>query len=171
MAIEDLNDPSRGVSANVGTLRGGVAVNVLAPTCTMEFEVRHAVDVDPDEVLADLLARVVAVDARLSAFGGHATTEEFIRYPALATDPEIKAVASVKALVGRGEPGPVGFGTEAGLYSDRLATPAVIVGPGDIADAHRPDEHVAPDQLDRCIDVLRRTVDSFCINPETGGTP
>ena len=160
VAIEDLNDPSRGVSANVGTLRGGVAVNVLAPTCTMEFEVRHSVDVDPDEVLADL-----------SAFGGHATTEEFIRYPALATDPEIKAVASVKALVGRGEPGPVGFGTEAGLYSDRLATPAVIVGPGDIADAHRPDEHVAPDQLDRCIDVLRRTVDSFCINPETGGTP
>ena len=171
VAIEDLNDPSRGVSANVGTLRGGVAVNVLAPTCTMEFEVRHSVDVDPDEVLADLLARVVAVDARLSAFGGHATTEELIRYPALATDPEIKAVASVKALVGRGEPGPVGFGTEAGLYSDRLATPAVIVGPGDIADAHRPDEHVAPDQLDRCIDVLRRTVDSFCINPETGGTP
>ena len=171
VAIEDLNDPSRGVSANVGTLRGGVAVNVLAPTCTMEFEVRHSVDVDPDEVLADLLARVVAVDARLSAFGGHATTEELIRYPALATDPEIKAVASVKALVGRGEPGPVGFGTEAGLYSDRLATPAVIVGPGDIADAHRPDEYVAPDQLDRCIDVLRRTVDSFCINPETGGTP
>ena len=59
VAIEDLNDPSRGVSANVGTLRGGVAVNVLAPTCTMEFEVRHSVDVDPDEVLADLLARVV----------------------------------------------------------------------------------------------------------------
>ncbi|GIT00206.1 MAG: hypothetical protein CM1200mP26_19180 [Acidimicrobiales bacterium] len=61
-------------------------------------------------------------------------------------------------LVGCGAPGPVGFGTEGGLYSDRLGVPSVIVGPGDIADAHRPNETVAPDQLEQCGDVLRRTI-------------
>jgi len=65
-------------------------------------------------------------------------------------------------LVDYGPPGPVGFGTEAGLFHDRLGVPAVIVGPGDIADAHRPDESIDPDQLMRCGDVLHRTIDRFC---------
>jgi acetylornithine deacetylase len=66
----------------------------------------------------------------------------------------------------------VAFGTEAGLYADRLGVPSVIVGPGDIADAHRPNETVAPDQLERCGDVLRRTIHSFCSDdgPAVAGT-
>ena len=87
-------------------------------------------------------------------------------YPALATDPTLAAVVALRALVGPDEPGSVGFGTEAGLYADRLGVPAVILGPGDIADAHRPDEFVDPAQLDRCSDVLRRTVDRFCTESE-----
>jgi acetylornithine deacetylase len=164
--IHGLNDPSHGISANVGTLHGGVAVNVLAPTCTMEFEVRHTADTDPDAVLADVLAEVAAVNARLVAVGGHATSLAYIRYPALDTDPALAPVVALGKLVDRGAPGPVGFGTEAGLYADRLGVPAVILGPGDIADAHRPDEFVDPAQLDRCSDVLRRTVDRFCTESE-----
>ena len=164
--IHGLNDPSHGISANVGTLHGGVAVNVLAPTCTMEFEVRHTADTDPDAVLADVLAEVAAVNARLVAVGGHATSLAYIRYPALDTDPALAPVVALGKLVGRGAPGPVGFGTEAGLYADRLGVPAVILGPGDIADAHRPDEFVDPAQLDRCSDVLRRIVDRFCTESE-----
>ena len=164
--IHGLNDSSHGISANVGTLHGGVAVNVLAPTCTMEFEVRHTADTDPDAVLADVLAEVAAVNARLVAVGGHATSLAYIRYPALDTDPALAPVVALGKLVGRGAPGPVGFGTEAGLYADRLGVPAVILGPGDIADAHRPDEFVDPAQLDRCSDVLRRTVDRFCTESE-----
>ena len=78
------------------------------------------------------------------------------------TDPALAPVATMVDLVGCGAPGPVGFGTEAGLYTDRLGVPSVIVGPGDIADAHRPDEYVAPDQLERCGDLLRRTIHQFC---------
>ena len=164
--IHAVNDPSRGVSANVGTIHGGVALNVLAPSCTMDFEVRHGADVDPDDLLVGVLAEVQVVHARLAAVGGHATCEAIIGYPALATDPTLDAVVALGALVGAGQPGSVGFGTEAGLYADRLGVPAVILGPGDIADAHRPDEFVDPAQLDRCSDVLRRTVDRFCTESE-----
>jgi acetylornithine deacetylase len=144
-----------------------VAVNVLAPSCAMEFEVRHGADVDPDDLLVDVMAEVDAVHARLAAVGGPATCGAVIRYPALATDPTLDVVAALEALVGSGAPGTVGFGTEAGLYADRLGVPAVILGPGDIADAHRPDEFVEPTQLGRCTDVLHRTISRFCSDPDT----
>ena len=160
--VHGLNDAERGISANVGSIHGGVAVNVLAPSCTLEFEVRHGSHIDPDEVLAEVLAAVAAADRRLATVGGHATSEAFIGYPGLDTDPTLAPVATMVDLVGCGAPGPVGFGTEAGLYADRLGVPSVIVGPGDIADAHRPDEYVAPDQLERCSDVLHRTIRQFC---------
>tara|TARA_B100000686_G_scaffold214813_1_gene221748 strand:- start:35 stop:901 length:867 start_codon:yes stop_codon:yes gene_type:complete len=160
--VQGLNDPDRGISANVGSIHGGVAVNVLSPSCTLEFEVRHQADTDPDEVLAGVLEAVAEADRRLSAVGGHVTMESFIDYPGLETDPSLAPVAVMVDLVGSGAPGPVGFGTEGGLYSDRLGVPSVIVGPGDIADAHRPNETVAPDQLEQCGDVLRRTIHRFC---------
>ena len=160
--VQGLNDPDRGISANVGSIHGGVAVNVLSPSCTLEFEVRHQADTDPDEVLAGVLEAVAEADRRLSAVGGHVTMESFIDYPGLETDPSLAPVAAMVDLVGCGAPGPVGFGTEGGLYSDRLGVPSVIVGPGDIADAHRPNETVAPDQLEQCGDVLRRTIHRFC---------
>ena len=165
--IHGINDLGRGSSAYVGTIHGGVAVNVLAPSCAMEFEVRHGADVDPDDLLVDVMAEVDAVHARLAAVGGHATCGAVIRYPALATDPTLDVVAALEALVGSGAPGTVGFGTEAGLYADRLGVPAVILGPGDIADAHRPDEFVEPAQLGRCTDVLHRTISRFCSDPDT----
>ncbi|MCP4851288.1 MAG: M20/M25/M40 family metallo-hydrolase [Actinomycetia bacterium] len=160
--VQGLNDSDRGISANVGSIHGGVAVNVLAPSCTLEFEVRHRADTDPDEVLAGVLDAVADADRRLSAVGGRATSELFIGYPGLDTDPSLAPVVAMADLVGCGAPGTVAFGTEAGLYADRLGVPSVIVGPGDIADAHRPNETVAPDQLERCGDVLRRTIHRFC---------
>ncbi len=160
--VQGLNDSDRGISANVGSIHGGVAVNVLAPSCTLEFEVRHRADTDPDEVLAGVLDAVAAAARRLSAVGGRATSELFIGYPGLDTDPSLAPVVAMADLVGCGAPGTVAFGTEAGLYADRLGVPSVIVGPGDIADAHRPNETVAPDQLERCGDVLRRTIHRFC---------
>ena len=160
--VHGLNDSDRGISANVGSIHGGVAVNVLAPSCTLEFEVRHRADTDPDQVLAGVLEAVAEADRRLSAVGGHAISESFIGYPGLETDPSLAPVAAMVDLAGCGEPDSVGFGTEAGLYSDRLGVPTVIVGPGDIADAHRPNETVTPDQLEQCGDLLRRTIRRFC---------
>ncbi len=160
--IQGLNDPDRGISANVGSIHGGVAVNVLSPSCTLEFELRHRADTDPDELLVGVLEAVAEADRRLSAVGGHVTVESFIDYPGLETDPSLAPVVAMVDLVGCGAPGPVGFGTEAGLYSERLGVPSVIVGPGEIADAHRPNETVAPDQLEQCGDVLRRAIHRFC---------
>ena len=53
-------------------------------------------------------------------------------------------------LTGNRERIKVGFGTEGGLFSGRLGIPTVVCGPGSIDQAHKPDEFVATDQLQRC---------------------
>ncbi len=162
---------SDGISANVGSVHGGLALNVLAPDCTLEFELRHGAGVDPEGVLAGFWQEVASARARLEGFDGYIETEQILSYPALATDPSLDAVTSLEVLVGSGEPLPVSFGCEAGLYADRLGMPAVIVGPGDIADAHKPNEYVEPAQLERCVEVLHETIRVFCPGADPEETP
>jgi len=165
--IGALNSSGAGISANVGTIHGGVAVNVLAPECSFDFELRFEAGVDPTEVLAGFWKAADDHDEQLTAVGGKVASEQVMGYPALAADPGSKGVAALERLVGTGPPGPVEFGCEAGLYAERLASPAVIVGPGDIADAHRPDEFVEPEQLDRCVEVLHHTIRAFCLDADS----
>jgi len=51
--------------------------------------------------------------------------------------------------------GKVSYGTEAGLFQ-QMGVPTVILGPGDIAEAHRPNEFVALDQLAKCESFVKR---------------
>jgi acetylornithine deacetylase len=44
--------------------------------------------------------------------------------------------------------------------------PAIVCGPGDIAQAHRPDEYVAVEQLDKCETFLRGMIRNQQSNPK-----
>jgi acetylornithine deacetylase len=48
----------------------------------------------------------------------------------------------------------VAFGTEGGLFSERLGIPTVICGPGSMSQGHKPDEWVSVEQLERCQAML-----------------
>ena len=52
------------------------------------------------------------------------------------------------------------FGTEASLFH-RAGMPAIICGPGHIAQAHQPDEWVALEQIACCEAFMRRLVDKL----------
>ena len=66
-----------------------------------------------------------------------------------------------KACNGTHDYGKVSFGTEASLF-DGAAMPAIICGPGHIAQAHQPNEWVAVEQLARCESFMRRLADRVC---------
>ena len=72
----------------------------------------------------------------------------------------LSSFACCAALLAEPEPIRVAFGTEAGCFAAR-GVPALVCGPGDIAVAHKPDEWIALDQLDRCDTFLRRLVRSL----------
>lgn len=151
-----------GASTNVGTLHAGAAVNVLAASAELSFECRHRRSCDPDEVLAGVWAQVEAARAALAGLEGAVEVACDARYPALDTPEDHPEVRFLSEAIGRDRAGHLGFGCEAGLYAESLSVPAVVFGPGDIGDAHRPDEYVTRDQLAGACTALTDIVGAYC---------
>ncbi|HSO79588.1 MAG TPA: M20/M25/M40 family metallo-hydrolase, partial [Chromatiaceae bacterium] len=56
----------------------------------------------------------------------------------------------------------VSFGTEAPFF-DRLGMQTLVLGPGDIARAHQPDEYLALERIPPTLDLLRALIRRFCL--------
>ena len=54
------------------------------------------------------------------------------------------------------------FGTEAGLFQHVAGIPTVVIGPGSIEQAHKPDEWIALEQLAACAAFVDRLVRRCC---------
>lgn len=158
-----------GYSTNVGTIKGGVAVNVLAPHCELDFECRHQVDYSPDDLLRPVFATIDQWANQLREIGGDITTSDVVAYPALATSRDEPAVDRLHGALDAPAYGQVSFGCEAGLYAQALPAPAVIYGPGNIADAHRPDEYVVAGDLVVAADRIASVVTEFCTSTNGQG--
>ena len=78
-------------------------------------------------------------------------------FPGLETAADSEVAELAKQLTGDNAVAKVSFGTEAGLYHES-GIPAVVCGPGSIAQAHKPDEFVALDQLAKCESFFRRLI-------------
>lgn len=146
---------------HAGKIAGGVQVNVVAHTCTVEMEIRFLAGDDPDARIADLRAAAETIIGTLRpAFPEAAiVVERLWDYPGLATDPGADVVAFIQSLTGGSTTMKVPFGTEGGLFSTRLGLPTVICGPGSMAQGHTPDEYIEISQLDLCDAMLARLVE------------
>jgi acetylornithine deacetylase len=153
------------ITVNVGTIAGGTALNVIAERCMLSFELRHAPERNPDDALAPVLDVIEHERRVLADIGGGIDMVEVTRYPGLATDADHPLVKVVERIADGGPCQPIGFGTEGGLYAGSLGVPVIICGPGDIAVAHRPDEYVSIEQLDRCQRFVRTLIEHLCIEP------
>jgi acetylornithine deacetylase len=85
-------------------------------------------------------------------------TEQHIHAPGLAPDPGSLPERLAMRLAGRNAARAVSFATEAGLFQGHGA-PAIVCGPGHIAQAHQPDEYVEISQLDACEAFMRRLLE------------
>lgn len=135
---------------HVGKIGGGVALNIVPNRCELEFEVRNLAEDDPDAILADLAARAERIVAATGEAEAAIRFEPFMEYPGLGTAPDAAVVDFVKSLTGANGAIKVAFGTEGGLFAERLGTPTVVCGPGSMAQGHKPDEFVTREQLAAC---------------------
>ena len=146
---------------HVGKMQGGVQVNIVPNSCTLDFEIRNLAGDDP-QVLIDLL-RVEAdrITGPLKAAFPEAaiTIDRLWDYPGLGTPTSAPVVQFVKSLTGANGTMKVAFGTEGGLFSTRLGIPTVICGPGSIDQAHQPDEYVDISQMQRGAQFMRRLIE------------
>ena len=82
--------------------------------------------------------------------------------PPLRADPGSPAERLVRYLTGANATHTVAFVAEASQFQQH-GIPAVICGPGDIAQAHQPDEWIAEEELASCAAFLDRLQD-WCVS-------
>lgn len=146
---------------HVGRMAGGTALNIVPNRCEVEFEIRNIAEDDSGAIVAGLREDAARIRAAARAVAGEADVRVEVEnsYPGLGTPPDAAAVAFVKSLTGANGTCKVAFGTEGGLYAERLGVPVVVCGPGSMAQGHRPDEYVAETELARCDAMLDALLD------------
>ncbi len=139
---------------HAGRIAGGVALNIVPNHAELDFEIRNLAEDDPAAILAAIRADAARIVAETGDSDAAIEISETFAYPGLATPPDSQVVAFVKSLTGSNAMIKVAFGTEGGLFAERLAIPTVVCGPGSMAQGHKPDEFVAVEQIERCDAML-----------------
>ncbi|MEX1198027.1 MAG: acetylornithine deacetylase [Pseudohongiellaceae bacterium] len=148
---------------NLGCIHGGDNPNRICGHCDLEFDVRLIPGMDPDTVRDLIRSRVMPIAER------HEVDFELVPlFPGIApfkTAAEGDLVRTAERLTGH-QAESVAFGTEAPLLQ-QIGMETIVLGPGDIAQAHQPDEYLALDRVQPCVDLLRRLIGHYCLTPGT----
>ena len=151
-------DPSY-TTLNVGLIRGGTAKNVIAGECRFTLEWRPVPSQTSKHVL-DLVEAAIHTEKEVNPeFEAEVNLERLDSGFETALDSEI--VTLMRELTGK-TPGTVAFGTEAAQMT-LLGSEAVVIGPGNIREAHRTGEFVPINELERCVEILRTAVSRLCL--------
>ena len=143
----------KGLRFNVGSVTGGIKNNIIAPSARLTFGMRVLPGQVPDTLLAKL--RSLAPEDHISSW------DIAMADPALPAgdNPEqaMRISTSLAETWGLPLSETVEFWTEASLFS-AAGIPALVYGPGDIAQAHTADEWVTVDQLAEYVQQIFRMV-------------
>lgn len=143
---------------NTGGLHGGVAHNVIPGKARVDWEMRPVQSSDADFVKNDLsrfCAQTLLPAMQKIHPAASIHTEALGEVAGLEPMPKNAIRDLVAELTGANGTDLVPFGTEAGLFQ-AIGMDVIVCGPGSIAQAHKPDEFVAIDQLEHCLNMLER---------------
>lgn len=139
---------------NVGLIRGGTAKNVLAGECRFTLEWRP-IPTQSSGYLLNLFKTAIQEETQRDP--GFACEVDANRTDSgFETSTESPLIKLMEELTGN-ESATVAFGTEAAQMM-LLGSEAVVIGPGDIREAHRTGEFVPVAELERCAEILRESV-------------
>jgi acetylornithine deacetylase len=143
---------------NVGTINGGQAVNIVPDRCEIMWECRVLPGTDAATVEADFRRfadEEVLPSLRVRAPDASITTEVLADIPALDPAGNESAATLVGSLAGLDQLASVSYATD-GAAIQLAGLPTVVVGPGSMAQGHRPDEYVEIEQLEQCSALLEK---------------
>ena len=142
----------------IGLIEGGRAQNIVPRYCSFSWEIRALPGYDVKTV-TDRFESYVRTRClpSMQAIGRDTgiETEAVNGVPAFHSGATSEAVSLALKLMGQNATHAVSYATEAGLFQGG-GCDSVICGPGDIEQAHRPDEFLAASELDRCMAFLVR---------------
>jgi acetylornithine deacetylase len=149
-------------SFNIGHIDGGKAVNIVAGDCAFVWEFRTLPEDDAEAITARV-ARFVAEDLLPRRPGATVATEILAKVPPLVPEPHSPAEHLACRLTGANATTTVAFVTEAGHFQ-QAGIPAIVCGPGSIAQAHQPNEFITIEQVDEGAAFLDRLLDWACLD-------
>ena len=146
-------------TVHVGIISGGTAENITAKDCWFGLGFRVVPGEDPEAWVSRFLAEVAALDAEIKAVHSDAGIDILREFDVPPLRPETggSAEALVRRLTGDNGTSVVSYGTEAGQFHDSGYS-AVVCGPGDIAQAHQPDEYLEVAQFNAGHAFMRRLI-------------
>lgn len=134
--IESLHAWAEPEVVTVTTIRGGQAINIVPDECVLGVDVRVAPQDDPEVLLAQVRARLAALDGVRAE-----VSEVLLADGGMHTPADSPFALAALAAAGRTELAAVPYGTD-GSKLARAGVPTVVFGPGSIADAHGDHEWV-----------------------------
>jgi len=150
-------------TVHCGVMQGGIASNVVADRAMFKWEVRTIPMDDIRQILQEfeehcrereILLRKTFPDFRIE------TTQLYPPVPVLDTPEEQSVVDWVKRLSGRDDTGTVSYAAEASQFAAE-GFETVICGPGSIEQAHRANEFIAKEQLEKGVAFLKALTETM----------
>jgi succinyl-diaminopimelate desuccinylase len=130
-------------SANVGTIEGGVALNVVADRCVIGIDRRLLPGTSQEQAVASIRHRIDAIgdphlsyDLAVRVFGEASELDLADPFLAFVQQAYVEALGRTGTIMG------MQFATDARFVRNQAGIPTVVCGPGELDQAHRVDESV-----------------------------
>ncbi|HYA35898.1 MAG TPA: M20/M25/M40 family metallo-hydrolase, partial [Candidatus Binataceae bacterium] len=149
---------------NVGTISGGIALNMIAEECKLRVSYRSLPDADALALYNEAVRRISAIDLHDYALGecpATLTISPPMVVPPLNSPRKTALEAALFDIMGTSISGGAVFGTDGGWF-ELSGINSLICGPGDFAQAHQPNESISRAAFERGTDLILRVVDRMC---------
>jgi acetylornithine deacetylase len=146
---------------STGVIHGGIAANVVPKDCVFQFDMRTLPNTQPEALYQEIREFAQNLTREMRAVDNESGIDlEWLSQTVGLAAAETDAIVQWAMQLSRNtQVGKVSYGTEAGLFQ-KMGGPSVICGPGDIAQAHRPNEFVTLEQLAQCEKFIDRMLDT-----------
>lgn len=159
---KEYNNPQFGVpqpTLNLGCIHGGDNPNRICGQCALEFDLRPLPGMDPQALRRAIGERLQPLAERFAVRLDYQPLFPAVPPFEQAADSELVRLA--ERLSGHSAEA-VAFGTEA-PYLQQLGCQTLVLGPGDIACAHQPDEHLELARIPPTVELLRGLIQHYCL--------
>ena len=150
----------------IGGVFGGIAHNVIADKCHVNWETRPVVKEDGVFLNSELdkYANEVLLPEMRKIYPNSSIKKKIIgEIIGFDRDTKSDACELVSSLTGDNSREVVSFGTEAGLFQE-IGISTVVCGPGSIEQAHKVDEYIVLDELKKCLNLLEGIKKNSTVN-------
>ncbi|ORU91672.1 MAG: acetylornithine deacetylase [Cycloclasticus sp. symbiont of Bathymodiolus heckerae] len=155
--VFDVSSPTM----NIGSIHGGDNPNRICSHCETQIDIRPLPGMDINSIRADLqnrLEQILPEESKLKL----AYRPIFCGVPPFETPADAKLTRLIESITGKAAES-VAFGTEA-PYLSKLGIETIVIGPGNIDQAHQPNEFIPGNQITPYCNFLQNLIRKICIN-------